>query len=252
MQPSCDGPLASSDYERILTVLGECADAGSLAAFHETLLESLATHFGYQNAIMRLGPTRDRMYTETSALRLTRIGSSLSGYVEHYHRWNPLPQPARRGTMAAGRTLTLHQPDSHLTAQNQLFLAQHLRKGAIRAVLGMEAAGDSMHLGLALFSGRDGAFGARDVAVVQRLGRLLTRQAELLTRLPAAPAWTASLTRRETEVARLVTCGRTNQEIAAALYITTDTVKKHVKAACAKAGAVNRAGLAAKMAGLGA
>jgi DNA-binding NarL/FixJ family response regulator len=53
-------------------------------------------------------------------------------------------------------------------------------------------------------------------------------------------------------VARLVGHGCTNQEIAAALRITVDTVKKHVKAACVKAGAANRAALAAKMPATGA
>jgi DNA-binding NarL/FixJ family response regulator len=87
---------------------------------------------------------------------------------------------------------------------------------------------------------------------MRHVGRLLTRQTELLTRLPPTPGWTARLTRREAEVARLVVRGCTNREVAAALCITVDTVKKHVKAACVKAGAANRAELVARMAGLGA
>jgi DNA-binding CsgD family transcriptional regulator len=114
-----------------------------------------------------------------------------------------------------------------------------------------ESAGDALHLGLALFDEQERAFGARDVAVMRQLGRLLTRHADLLARLPQKPAWAARLTRREAEVARLVGRGCTNQQIAAALHITPDTVKKHVKAACAKAGAANRAGLAAGIAGRG-
>jgi DNA-binding NarL/FixJ family response regulator len=86
----------------------------------------------------------------------------------------------------------------------------------------------------------------------ERLGRLLSRQVGLVAQVPQSPGWAARLTRREAEAARLVGCGCTNREIAAALHVTADTVKKHVKAACRKAGAANRAELAARMAGPGA
>jgi DNA-binding NarL/FixJ family response regulator len=245
------GPLASSDYERILKVLGECAGVGSLAAFRETLVESLATHFGYRHATLLLGPTRGRMFGDKNSLSFGRVGSLLPAYIERYHRWDPLPQLAARYGATAACTLTLEQTRPYLTAENRLYLEQFFYKGGLHAELATEVAGDAAHFGLALFDGREGAFGARDIAVIQRLGGLLARQAELLTRLPS-PGWAAGLTRREAEVARLVGCGCTNQQIAAELYITVDTVKKHVKAACLKAGAANRAGLATSMAGFGA
>ena len=242
------GVLASADYERILKVLAECGNAGSLGAFRETLLDALATHLGYRRGALLLGPTRGRIFGDPNAVSR---GPFLSAYLEHYHRWDPVPQlVARRGVTAAGCVVTLDQTRPYLTAENRLYLDRHLYRAGFHAVLATEVAGNGVHLGLALFDGREGAFGARDVAVMQRLGRLLTRQAELLTRLPQAPGWAASLTPREAQVARLVGRGCTNQQIATALFITTDTVKKHVKAACVKAGAPNRAGLAAAMVGL--
>jgi DNA-binding CsgD family transcriptional regulator len=245
------GPLALSDYERILDVLGECAGARSLAALRETLLESLASRFGYRHAAVFIGPTRGRLFQDPGALTLGRPGRMLPAYLEHYHRWDPLAQlAARRGAGTAGCTLVLDQTRPYLTDENRMYLDRHLYTGGFHAMLCMEGAGDAVHIGLGLFGEREGAFSVRDIAIVRRLGRLATRQAELLTRLPQAPGWAASLTPRQVQVARLVGRGCTNQEIAAALCITLDTVKKHVKAASVKAGTANRAGLAARTAGL--
>jgi DNA-binding NarL/FixJ family response regulator len=57
---------------------------------------------------------------------------------------------------------------------------------------------------------------------------------------PARP-----LSKRETEVVRAVARGRTNQEIAAELFISLSTVKTHVAGIQAKLGVRNRVGIAA-------
>jgi DNA-binding NarL/FixJ family response regulator len=247
-----DGVLASSDYERILDVLAECGRVQSLTTLRETVLESLASRFGYRHATLLIGPTRGRIFEDAGALSLGRAERLVPSYIERYHRWDPLAQlVARRGVTAAGRTHVLDQALPYLTTENRIYLDDHLHKSGLRAVLCTEVAGEAVHLGVALFDEEQSAFGARDIAVMQRLGRLLSRQADLVTQLPHSPGWAARLTRREAEVARLVGRGCTNREIAAALHITVDTVKKHVKAACHKAGAANRAELAARMAGLG-
>jgi DNA-binding CsgD family transcriptional regulator len=252
MRPYSGGPLTATDYERILDVVGECGSTRSLSAFRETLIESLASHLGYRHAGLLLGPTRSRLFQDAGVLTLGRAAALVPSYMGHYHRWDPLAQlVARLGVPPAGRTLVLDQTRPYLTAENRMYLDQHLYKGGFHAVLCTEGAGDAVHIGMVLFDEQESAFGPKDIAVMQRLGRLLTRQAELVTQLPQPPEWTARLTRREAEVARLVGRGCTNQEIAARLYITIDTVKKHVKAACLKARAANRAALAAKMGALG-
>lgn len=55
------------------------------------------------------------------------------------------------------------------------------------------------------------------------------------------------LTPREREVARLLTRGATNEEIAQKLFISRYTVKDHAKAVYAKLGVTSRAGLTAKL-----
>ena len=50
-----------------------------------------------------------------------------------------------------------------------------------------------------------------------------------------------SLTRREVDVLRLLAAGRTNHEIAAALYLSVRTVERHVANIYGKIGAHGRA-----------
>jgi DNA-binding CsgD family transcriptional regulator/tetratricopeptide (TPR) repeat protein len=56
-----------------------------------------------------------------------------------------------------------------------------------------------------------------------------------------------TLTEREREVARLVAAGRSNPEIAQALFLSRKTVERHVSSALAKLGAHNRAELAGRL-----
>ncbi|GAA1279908.1 DNA-binding response regulator [Planotetraspora silvatica] len=73
--------------------------------------------------------------------------------------------------------------------------------------------------------------------------RLLRRLAAAAT--PAAGRPTRALSERETEVVRAIAGGRTNQEIAAELFISLSTVKSHVSGIQAKLGVRNRVEIAA-------
>ena len=77
---------------------------------------------------------------------------------------------------------------------------------------------------------------------LRRLGRRVTRRGR------GAAAGDAGLTARELEVARLVTAGRTNREIAAELFIGEKTVETHVRHAFEKLGVSSRAALAGVLA----
>jgi DNA-binding NarL/FixJ family response regulator len=61
----------------------------------------------------------------------------------------------------------------------------------------------------------------------------------------AAPGRPSPLTRRETEVAALVSRGHTNTEIAAALHISAGTVKTHLTNIQSRLGVRNRVEIAA-------
>ncbi|MEW9528071.1 response regulator [Microbispora sp. NPDC049125] len=73
-----------------------------------------------------------------------------------------------------------------------------------------------------------------------RLLRHLTAAGAPAAREPARP-----LSDRETEVVRAIARGRTNQEIAAELFISLSTVKSHISGIQAKLGVRNRVEIAA-------
>ncbi|MFC4564873.1 response regulator [Nocardiopsis mangrovi] len=77
-------------------------------------------------------------------------------------------------------------------------------------------------------------------SVTLRLLRHIAAAAAPPAREPARP-----LSERETEVVRAIARGRTNQEIAAELFISLSTVKGHVSAVQAKLGVRNRVEVAA-------
>jgi ATP/maltotriose-dependent transcriptional regulator MalT len=77
---------------------------------------------------------------------------------------------------------------------------------------------------------------------LRRLGRRVIRRG----RVGAATG--TGLTRRELEVARLVTAGKTNREIASELFLSEKTVETHLQHAYAKLGVSSRAALAGVLA----
>ncbi|ETK30633.1 response regulator [Microbispora sp. ATCC PTA-5024] len=77
-------------------------------------------------------------------------------------------------------------------------------------------------------------------SVTLRLLRHLAAAAAPAARRPARP-----LSERETEVVRAIARGRTNQEIAAELFISLSTVKSHLAGIQAKLGVRNRVEIAA-------
>jgi DNA-binding CsgD family transcriptional regulator len=91
-------------------------------------------------------------------------------------------------------------------------------------------------------SSRD--FSARDVAVATALAPHF-RLAQLRTQPVALPGGAIeTLSAREREVARLVATGMTNRQIAAVLFVSPGTVRKHLDNIYAKTGARNRTVLA--------
>jgi DNA-binding NarL/FixJ family response regulator len=77
---------------------------------------------------------------------------------------------------------------------------------------------------------------------LRRLGRRVARKAR------GPEAGDMGLTARELEVARLVTAGKTNREIAAELFLSEKTVETHLSHAFAKLGVSSRAALAGVLA----
>ena len=86
------------------------------------------------------------------------------------------------------------------------------------------------------------------VAALAELGEPIERR---LSRLGAEQAASAGLTRRESEVVRLVAVGLTNREIASRLYLSPRTVDMHVRNILRKLDSRSRADAVRKAGELG-
>jgi DNA-binding NarL/FixJ family response regulator len=115
------------------------------------------------------------------------------------------------------------------------------REGQARALLTLDRPGDRQQARALL---EEAAATAQELGI-HGLGQ---RVAALLGELAAAaavPAWPAGLTGREVEVLRLIAAGCSNRAIAETLFISPNTVLRHVSHIFAKTGVANRAEAAA-------
>ena len=86
---------------------------------------------------------------------------------------------------------------------------------------------------------------ARELGMRALEARLTVREEQKAAPAPPTPATLASLSHRELEVLRLLATGKSNQEIADALFISLNTVATHVRNILTKTGCINRTEAAA-------
>jgi DNA-binding CsgD family transcriptional regulator len=92
---------------------------------------------------------------------------------------------------------------------------------------------------------RAGALLASALEIAEALDMAKIRDAASRLKLelderPRTPSFPGGLSRREAEVLRMVASGKSNQEIAAAIFRSPNTVAKHVSSILGKLGAANR------------
>ncbi|MCI0437612.1 MAG: AAA family ATPase [Chloroflexi bacterium] len=92
--------------------------------------------------------------------------------------------------------------------------------------------------GMALLDQALGIF--QDIQASKMVEKAIALKEHLEAQPTKAPQYPDGLTGREVEVLRLIAAGRTNQEIGNALFITLNTVARHVSNIFAKTGAANR------------
>jgi DNA-binding NarL/FixJ family response regulator len=121
--------------------------------------------------------------------------------------------------------LTTYSDDESIISALQAGALGYLTKDATRAEIGRAV--------LAAAAGQ----AVLDPEVQQRLLSAATRQPAQ----PSAGPSDSDLTPRESEVLRLIAAGRSNREIARALFVSEATVKTHVNRIFAKTGSRDRA-----------
>jgi DNA-binding CsgD family transcriptional regulator len=115
-------------------------------------------------------------------------------------------------------------------------MVAYCREGQARALLALDRPGDREQAAALL---------AQAVATAEELGIQGLGERAATLRAATAPAWPAGLSGREVEVLRLIAAGHSNRAIAEALFISPNTVLRHVSNIFAKTGVANRAEAAA-------
>ena len=98
-------------------------------------------------------------------------------------------------------------------------------------------------------SEKRGGISDRDVRILELLTPHLVQLHRRAARRRSAPSETNGLTPREYEVMSLVGAGKTNQEIARILWLSPNTVRKHLENVFEKVGATNRTAAVARVFG---
>ncbi|MEV5748990.1 helix-turn-helix transcriptional regulator [Actinoallomurus sp. NPDC052308] len=231
--------LNRRDLARLLRLLKECGQATTMTALRETVLEGLARHFDYRTTTFFIGDTLTGVSTDKSPLALGRAIQMVPRYVEEFHRNDPFASFAH-----SARPASLDALHSRLRPEHRRYLERFLFPGGVRAKLVIPIRGTIKTGRIGLLAQEPGAFGPVDLARAELIGQylapLLDRQ--ICPRTTALP--TAGLTPRQMQIAQLTALGLRNDDIAAALYITRDTVKKHLTQVYAVTGCSNRAELA--------
>lgn len=221
------------------------ARAKHLQDLRETTLEAIAEAFGCRDLTFFVGPTLEGAFQDREPVVAGRAARMVDAYRARYWR-NDLfarasvaPLYRRRSAVRLCELPAAEGPEEERYVRE--FLTAHGIVDQLAIKLDAGAGGFAL---IGLLADRPGRFGAHDVAAAQLLSGPLG--GVLRFHLQAARRGTPrhALSKREEEVAGLVAAGYSNREVAETLFISQDTVKKHLSKALAAYGCTSRTQLA--------
>ncbi|MFD9669076.1 response regulator transcription factor [Rhodococcus sp. NPDC059968] len=227
--PSPRRPMAlpSSEYERIFAILDSCSRAATLDLFKVQLMESLHQHYHCPNTTFWTGHTFSSAFTDPMPVTTGRTrGAALDEYKERWYTKDIFATPQSRALLRRHPAINSNQL-THLDTGPSEYLREFLYRNHLQSASLMHLdLSNNTHALVGLFDSEDQI---RDTQQIYALG-LLARQISLLARtLPTSRlrSWKEGLTARQIEVVKLIADGNTNDEIAAILTLSPDTVKKY-------------------------
>jgi DNA-binding CsgD family transcriptional regulator len=242
--------LPPEDYRRLVGVLEAIDRASDLLTFREGLLRALQSWFGYSTLAVLHGPTLAEAMLEGRGIKSGYSQAFLDEYATRWVSADPFLTPKAWRLLTDQGVVTLHHLRPQDVPAQRDYVEHFLKPNGILDKVGMMVDGgpaDVLYIGMAVFDTPRAP--ARDLAVFQVLRRhLAPLVADQLARdrasAEARRAW--RLTPREREVAELAAQGLTNQQIAHRLFVSLDTVKKHLTRVLAVTGCSSRTQLAVR------
>lgn len=246
--PRSESILDRSDLHRILDFLGDCEGLPDLAEFRHGVTEAMARRLGHRHTTFFASAVFEDLRADQQPVARGKAAAMMPSYVEHYHRFEPFVDMIRGVPPADLRPMSLDRMARPLRYSHRHYVDDFLFANGIHSMLVIPlvpADGDPHGSGaIGWLEEESGAFGPRDLAIANLLRQHLTG----LFRHHATEAaeWdlASGLSPRQRQIAELVAEGKTNQEIARALCIGVDTVKKHLTRALKVTGCTNRTQLA--------
>ncbi|MFH9983393.1 LuxR C-terminal-related transcriptional regulator [Streptomyces sp. NPDC017179] len=246
---AADGRQASalldlSDYRRVLRMVEQCGEACDFEAFREQVLEGFGRHFGYRQVAFMFARTFPEIFTDTRPVVSGRVRRMVPSYIERFHRTDPFRTACRSIPPRGPAPLCLDALPAMHRSDHRVYLERFLFRHRVHAKVVIPLQTLAGAAGIGLLEEESGSFGSRELATLSALAPHLNNLLALHLRL-RPPQALAALTARQVEVARLAVLGAGNRQIAQALHLSVDTVKKHLSAAYRALGCTSRAELAA-------
>ncbi|WP_084755979.1 helix-turn-helix transcriptional regulator [Pseudonocardia thermophila] len=239
--------LRTVDYERAFDVLEGCDRAPSLPDFREQMVEALCRHFGLRHVSFFAGATFHNVFGDHAPLVEGATKKMLPEYLERWNRFDLFGSPpAMRQLVSSGvSSLSELQSRGNLPASAEAYVRHFLvstwRMESATAIR-LELPGGHTAL-VGIFDQRADKLGPPELATMRLLSRQLSAIARRLP--PTRPkAALAGLSERQRQVVQLVADGLSNADIAVALSLAEDSVKKYVSRILAATGCQSRMELA--------
>lgn len=233
------------DYRRALAVVEAAARAKHLQELRETTLDAIAEAFGCRDLTFFVGTSLEDAFQDREPVVAGKAARMVDAYRGRYWRHDVF---ARASVMpiyrrrSAVRLCELPAPEG---PEDERYVREFLTEHGIVDELAIKLdAGPGGCALIGLLSDRAGRFGAHDVAAAQLLSGPIAGVLRFHLQAARRCAPRQELSRREAEVAGLVADGYSNREIAEQLFISQDTVKKHLSKALAAYGCNSRTQLA--------
>ncbi len=239
--------LRQADYERAFDVLESCDTAPSLPDFREQLVEAIQSRFGLRHVSFFAGATFHHAFGDLTPLTEGHTRSMLPEYQERWSRYDVFSTPAAvrqlvtSGVSSVGELRALGTLPASASAYVRHFLTATWGMHSATAMR-LELPGG--HTGMiGMFDPDPDRLGPRDLATL----RVLSRQLSAIARgLPVSrqKAALVGLSERQRQVVHLIADGLSNAEIAEALSLAEDSVKKYVSRILGATGCQSRMELA--------